>query len=93
MRLSLNETWGGINEVDGYYHLSELLPQDCINQCSSSGDQYYSCKEWVNRLGLNIPRQQCIKELTEFGAWDDLEDETDLELNIKYLWIASGYEQ
>lgn len=93
MRLHLNETWEGINNVDDYTHLHKLLPQHCINQCSASGDQYETCKRWVKRLGLSIPRDQYIRELKEFGAWDDdeLEDLTDFSLNVKYLWIASGW--
>ncbi len=83
-----------LNEADGIYHLAEMLPKICIEECSASGDCYDICKEWVQSLGLCIPRHKCIKELKEVGAWDDdeLEDETDLELNIKYLWLAAGYE-
>jgi len=93
MRLELNETSELLNESDGIYHLAEMIPQACINQCSSSGDQYHVVKSWVKILRLSIPREHCIKEIKEYGAWDDgeLEDSLDLELNIKYLWLAAGY--
>lgn len=82
------------NLCEDYMHLAEMLPSDCKEQCSASGDQYNTCAEWVEILGLNIPREKCISELKDFGTWDDdeLEDDSDIELNIKYLWISAGYE-
>lgn len=82
------------SNVDGIYHLAELLPNICRDECSAAGDCYESCKEWAQALNLCIDRHQCLQELKEYGVWEDeeLEDESDLELNIKYLWLAAGYE-
>lgn len=83
-----------LNNADGIYHLAEMLPKICKEECSTTGDCYNICKEWVEGLELSIPRDKCLEELKETGAWDDdeLEDDSDLELNIKYLWLAAGYE-
>lgn len=83
-----------ITEIDDYNHLFELLPEECIDECSGPGDRTYLCEMWVDRLGLNIPREQCIKELLPWGAWkrEELEAESDKDLNVRFLWIAAGCE-
>lgn len=86
-----------IDKLNDCTYISELavfLPKPCKNECSESGDNYPAVKRWVKKLQLNIPRDVCIKELIESGAWDDdeLEDMTDKELNIKFLWLAAGYQ-
>jgi hypothetical protein len=82
-----------ITEIDDAVHLHEMLPAECIAECSCSGDNYRACEEWVEKLSLNIPRDKCLEILKEVGAWDDeLEDSDDVELNITTLWIAAGYE-
>ena len=81
-------------EIDDYNHLFELLPEECIDECSGSGDNGPACEYWVDKLSLNIPRQQCIDELKSFGAWtkEELNKESDKELNERFLWIAAGCE-
>jgi len=39
-----------------------------------------------------IPREKIISVLLETGGWDDdeLENESDTDLYVKLLWIASG---
>lgn len=39
-----------------------------------------------------IPREKIVSVLLETGAWDDaeLEKESDTDLYVKLLWIASG---
>ena len=83
-----------INEIDDAIHLHEMLPKECIAVCSCSGDNYAACEEWVEKLGLNIPREKSFEILKEVGAWDDeeLQEKSDHELNVKVLWIAAGYE-
>lgn len=83
-----------ITEIESFMHLHELLPAECIADCSETGDCYEACSYWVQQLGLSISRDKCIKELNEIGSWsdEDLEDDNDFELNIKLLWIAAGYE-
>ncbi len=79
-----------LNDVESIQHLSEELPKNCIKECARSGDTYCACKSWVRHLSLNIPRDLCISELRKY-AFDDLEDDSDEELNIKFLWLAAGY--
>lgn len=81
-----------LNIAESIVHLAELLPQECRDELNRPGDAYNACKRWLIKLGLHLLRDQCISELEEFGAWDDLEDQSDAELNIKYLWCAAGYE-
>jgi hypothetical protein len=84
-----------INMIDDAYHLHEMLPAECINDCSCSGDNAVACEEWVKKLSLAIPREKCTTILREIGAWDDDEIAKwdDTELNITVLWIAAGYER
>lgn len=82
------------NEIDDYAHLHELLPQECINDCSCSGDNYDACEKWVRELDLTIPNHICLRDLREMGAWEyeELIELDNRELNIRFLWLAAGYE-
>jgi len=83
-----------ITDIKEIHELYEILPKKCLDVCHCSGDNYEACKFWVDKLKLNINRDVCIRVLKEYGAWDEteLEDDSDKELNIKFLWTAAGYE-
>jgi hypothetical protein len=83
-----------ITEVEGLFHLHELLPPECIAECSASGDNGPACTYWAEKLGLDIARSQCIFEMLTYGAWteEELKKETTKELNERYLWLAAGIE-
>ncbi len=66
------------------------LPQDCVDQCSHSGQCVDDVRFWLKELDFQVPRDKAIVYLRGFGAWDDLEDMTDEDLAEKVLWIACG---
>jgi len=74
------------------------LPEDCVKQCTCSGDALPDVEYWIKELDFSVPRQQAIDYLVEFGAWPldtdewdtGLNDMSDRELAIKVLWIACG---
>lgn len=81
-------------DIESLGHLHDLLPKECIDECSCSGDTYAACEKWVRELDLTIPNRTCLRELKEVGAWDDEEllELDNTELNIRFLWLAAGYE-
>lgn len=83
-----------LNDCRYICELAYFLPKPCKNECTASGDKYSACKRWVERLQLNIPNDICIDNLKEYGVWenDELEEDSNKELNIKMIWLAAGYE-
>jgi len=80
-------------EYKWFYENGELkgeLPQDCVDDCSCSGDNTAMVKDWVEQLDFQVPREQAIEYLSKFGAWDDLENDSQADLNERCLWIACG---
>ena len=74
-----------------FYENGELkgeLPQDCVDECSSGGDVTSLVEHWVEELGFEVPREAAIKYLEAFGAWDDLENASQDDLNGRCLWSA-----
>lgn len=82
-----------ITKINDIIELWALLPSKCIDVCHCSGNNYQACVFWVEKLGLNVPRDKCLEILKEFFVWydEELDDDEDKELNIKLLWIAAGY--
>ena len=87
------KTW-----FDEYGNFIGELSDECVADCSSSGDVTESVEYWRDKIGWCVPRAMAILYLGEFGAWpkktdeydtglDDMEDE---ELAAKVLWIACG---
>lgn len=74
------------------------LPDECVADCSASGDVTALVYLWLDRLSFVVPRSKAIAYLKEFGAWPvesdeydkGLNDMTDTELAAKVLWIACG---
>jgi hypothetical protein len=66
------------------------LPQNCVDECSSQGDCTASVQEWIEELDFKVDRNQAIKYLEEFGAWDTLESDSDQEITERVLWVACG---
>ena len=80
-------------ELKWFYENGELkgeLPQDCVDDCSGSGDATAMVQHWIEELDFKVNREQAIKYLAEFGAWDTLETDTDQEITERVLWIACG---
>ena len=96
---ALNEGVEGVEAVEsisepmfdehGWFNGS--IPEEAVEECSRGGqDAIEPVKKWVAELGFKVPRDLAIKYLSEFGAWDDLESESDDELANKVFWLACG---
>jgi len=67
------------------------FPEDCIKECSASGDVSESVKQWVLKLDFFLPSLSMgRKYLSEFGAWDDLDQADMFTLSQRVLWLACG---
>lgn len=78
-----------LNWFDQYGNLTREIPQECIADCSSSGDVTESVKQWVLDLEFSVTSlDQARKYLQEFGAWDDLDRQGSFALSQKVLWLA-----
>ena len=68
--------------------LSREVIEDCHHQGACDADVEF----WQKELNLDLNREHMIAELGEYGAWsdDELDALTDIELEQKILWIASG---
>ena len=71
------------------------LPIEAVNDCSASGDCTYSVRYWMQQTEIKkqlseIDPEQLIKELNEYGAWDEKELSNHTDNLERILWIASG---
>lgn len=74
-----------------YGYFQGEIPADCVGACTEPGrDASESVEYWVDYLDFRVPREQAIKYLKEFGAWEDLDKEDDLTLAMRCLWLACG---
>jgi len=65
------------------------------NECSKSGDNEYSVNYYMNlpkykKQLSKIDKEQLIKELTEYGAWDDDELKNHNDNLQRIFWISCG---
>ena len=80
-----------MTELKWFYGNGELkgeLPQECVEDCSGSGDASDSVEHWVKELEFVVDRKQAIKWLEEFGAWDTLETDSIEDITQRVLWLA-----
>ena len=66
------------------------LPEDCIADCSASGDVTASVEYWQAALPFNVEPEAARRYLAECGAWDreDLAGEDPVTLAQRVLWLA-----
>lgn len=65
------------------------LPDDCINECSHSGQCDADVEYWKERLNLQLDPTLLSAELDEYGRWSD-EELTNHEDNLlRIIWIAA----
>lgn len=65
------------------------LPLEAVLDCSGSGSVDDSVDYWQRTIELNIPRERIVKELSQYGAWEDLE-EVDLDtLERRLIWVGA----
>lgn len=73
--------------------LIEDIPQECIEDCTWPGcDAAPACQHWREVLGLTVDRENAIRCLEGYGAWEreELEASKDEDLAEKVLWLACG---
>lgn len=76
---------------DKYGYFLEELPEDCIRDCFSPGqDASEAVSYWRKRLGFQVPRELAVRYLREYGAWEDLDTASDDMLADRCLWLAAG---
>lgn len=85
------ESWTELSQAESLHHLGELLPLNCIEECTLSGDNSDGCEYWIEELGLQIPCETCRDWLSQEGAWCDgeLNRMNNCELNTRVLWLAA----
>lgn len=68
----------------------EQLPDECVGDCSASGDVSESVTYWRDRLNFTVDRGRAMDYLESSGGWDreDLDKETDTWLAMRVLWLA-----
>lgn len=74
--------------------IKKTLPVACIHACICAENSYEACAQWVENLDIHIFREECIRILVSHGNWtfEELEGQTDVELNIHLLWLCLGTE-
>lgn len=68
------------------------LSEECIKDCSSTGDVSEAVTYWRNTLNFEVPEEYARQWLREFGAWEpeELRDATQEWLADRVLWIFAG---
>ena len=79
-----------------FNYINEIkLPIDVVRLCSHSGncdDDVIRCMElpYVKKQLAKIDSQKLIKELSEYGAWNENELSNHNANLMRILWIAAG---
>lgn len=66
------------------------IPQACVEECATSGSNDDAVERWQKELGFGVDPKRARAHLKKFGAWDDLETVSELELNQRLLWVICG---
>ena len=66
------------------------LPQECIDDCSHSGQCIDDVQYWIKKLDFDFDKEQGISYLKEYGTWDDQELDNHEDNKERVLWIACG---
>jgi hypothetical protein len=77
--------------VDYTLDISEL-PEDCIRDCCHPGPCDDDVAFWRKHLGLTVDRDNAIRCLKGYGAWEpeELAAWSDERLAETVLWLACG---
>lgn len=67
------------------------LPQECICDCSGSGDRSADVAHWVKRLEFDGPAWLFREYLRNVGAWDRAElcDHNKNRERVLYIWACN----
>lgn len=63
------------------------LPQECIQDCSGSGDRTADIQAWVKRLKFDGPAWLFREHLKEYGCWDSTQLGNHQDNCERVLWI------
>lgn len=75
------------------------LPGECVADCSHQGDCDADVQNWVDKVRAQIeadnftnkPTSEKFRaELSEYGAWDEIELADDAANFKRLIWIAAG---
>ena len=75
-------------------HSRRQLPQECVCDCSGSGDRAADVAAWVRHLNFDGPAWLIRQHLKEYGAWSPA-DLCDHQANLKrllWLWACNCHE-
>jgi hypothetical protein len=65
------------------------LPDDCVTDCAHQGPCDDDVSFWSGKLDIEIPPDDLIAELSEYGAWED-DDLQDHDTNIeRIIWLGA----
>lgn len=76
--------------ITSLYELECILPDECVQECCTSGKNDVVIAEWQAKLGLNYFPSDCRLILQEYGAWthSELLRKGKKELNALVLRLA-----
>ena len=66
------------------------IPQECVDDCSHSGQCINDVEYWVKKLGFDFNKEQGIDYLKAYGAWDDEQLLNHNDNKERVLWLACG---
>lgn len=73
-----------------YEFTADMIPRECIQDCSHAGDCADDVDHWLSKLELTVDRGKAIAYLEGYGAWEDadLAAMSDDDIARKILWLA-----
>lgn len=79
---------GGLH-VDYILDIDDV-PEECIEDCSGSGDVSEAVEYWRKKLNFTVDREKAIRCLTGYGSWEpeELAEDDDDKLADRILWLA-----
>ena len=91
----VTEEAGGGLHVDYVFDIDDIPEEyrdECISDCSASGDVGQAVEYWRKKLNFTVNRDRAIQCLKGYGAWEpeELAEMDDDEIADKILWLACG---
>ena len=84
-----NKLYASLNYFDLYFTRQDVDSVPSSGQCDDAV-KIIAKKHYIERQFANIDNSKLIKELSEYGAWDNIELQ-DKQANIeRIIWIACG---
>lgn len=84
-----NKLYASLNYFDLYFTKQDVDSMPLSGQCDDAV-KIIAKKPYIVRQFANIDNSKLIKELSEYGAWDNVELQ-DKQANIeRIIWIACG---